>query len=270
MNEDTINEDTINEDTINEDTINEDTINEDTIKILNLVLYSNNNDYDDMYNLTRKHYKKYKNVDTIYYVFSEKYNVPYYYDRNKDILYIYGKETYIPGILEKTVKSFKYVHNLERKFGKIYDYIVRSNISTIINFDKLSYELSNNPIDYGAGLVNFITKGYRHKESGIIDDRYEGLDYPSGTCIILSRKLFKRMVQNIDNIDYNVIDDVSIGDFIKRFFPEYSLNSYEKSFVFNGTVDNKICDPTKYIFFRNRHESRKKDIKMMKYIIDKL
>lgn len=37
-----------------------------------------------------------------------------------------------------------------------------------------------------------------------------------------------------------------------------------------NTVNNKICDPTKYIFFRNRHDSRKEDIKMMKYIINKL
>ena len=88
-------------------------------------------------------------------------------------------------------------------------------------------------------------------------------------CEIILQNYLKTH-EYIHNIDYNVIDDVSIGDFIKRFFPEYPINSYEKYFVFNGIVNDKICDPKKYIFFRNRHDNRKKDIKMMKYVIDNL
>ena len=36
-----------------------------SITIINLVLYSNNNEYNEMYKLTREYYKKFNNVKTI-------------------------------------------------------------------------------------------------------------------------------------------------------------------------------------------------------------
>ena len=77
------------------------------ISIINLVLYSNDNEYEKMYDLTKKYYSKFTNVKTIYYSFDE--NIIHEYELNDDILRIKGKETYIPGILEKTINAFKYI-----------------------------------------------------------------------------------------------------------------------------------------------------------------
>lgn len=218
------------------------------LKFLNLVLYSKNNEYDDMYELTKNHYKKYKNVDTIYYLFSNDIDENYKYDRIKNILIIKGNETYLPGILDKTIKAFKYVETIENINGVKYDYIIRSNISTVINFDKLCKELVNKPVSYGGGFRMKIFKGWRDHPGGIIDDRYEGVEYASGTSIIISRDLLNKMLKKINLIDYNVIDDVSIGQFIMKNFPEYKLETYDDVFLYtnSNTIGSNI---DKYILF---------------------
>jgi len=240
------------------------------LKILNLVLYSPNDEYIDMYKLTNEYYKKYKNVDTLYYHFdnfNDKDNNSYKYDKDNNILLIKGKENYLPGILDKTIKAFKYVEELEKTKGYKYDYIVRSNISTIIDFDKLNDELIRNPIDYGGGIRLMISKGWRDGPGGIDNDRYEGVQYASGTSIIVSRNLLDKMLKKNNLIDYTVIDDVSIGDFISKNFPEYKLHTYDNYFLY--TNENIIgSNISNYIFFRNRNNDRKTDVKLMKYIID--
>lgn len=244
--------------------------NSNKLKILNLVLYSPNDEYIDMYKLTNEYYKKYKNVDTLYYHFdnfNDKDNNSYKYDKDNNILLIKGKENYLPGILDKTIKAFKYVEELEKIKGYKYDYIVRSNISTIIDFDKLNDELIRNPIDYGGGIRLMISKGWRDELGGIDNDRYEGVQYASGTSIIVSRNLLDKMLKKNNLIDYTVIDDVSIGDFISKNFPEYKLHTYDNYFLY--TNDNIIgSNISNYIFFRNRNNDRKTDVKLMKYIID--
>jgi len=60
------------------------------MNILHLVLFSNSYEYDLMYNITSKFYKKIKNVKTIYYTFSDKIDKDYML--KDDILYIYGVE----------------------------------------------------------------------------------------------------------------------------------------------------------------------------------
>ena len=243
--------------------------NSSKLKILNLVLYSPNDEYIDMYKLTNKYYKKYKNVDTLYYHFGDlnNFNNSYKYDKDNNILIIKGKENYLPGILDKTIKAFKYVEELEKIKGYNYDYIVRSNISTIIDFDKLNDKLIRKPIDYGGGIKLVISKGWRDGPSGIDNDRYEGVQYASGTSIIISRNLLDKILKNSNLIDYTVIDDVSIGDFIKKNFPHHQLHSYEDYFL--QTNENIIgSDISNYIFFRNRNNDRKTDLKIMKYIID--
>lgn len=72
------------------------------IKILHLVLYSDDIYYNQMYDITSKYYSKFKNVKTVYYKFSNQTLL------NNDILTIEGTETYLPGILDKTIKAFNY------------------------------------------------------------------------------------------------------------------------------------------------------------------
>lgn len=242
---------------------------EQSISFLNLVLFSPGKDYEQMYQLTRHFYLQFSNVDTIYYIHDETLDDDYDYDKNKNLLRIRGKETYLPGILEKTIKSFHFV----KKMRKTYDYIVRTNISTLVDFRKLSDLLSITKVDYGGGLTNTISDGWRDPNCGINDDRYKGVKYVSGTCIIFSNELFQKMLSMTHLIDYNVIDDVSIGQFVMKHLPEYSLKTFESGFCSTDWVKDeegleKLAK--KYVFFRNRHSDRSEDVRKLDYLVNKI
>lgn len=236
--------------------------NDNSIKILNLVLYSSDNGpYDKMKMITQQFYKKFKNVNTIYYKFTDDLKSDI--ELRDNLLHIKGHESYIPGILEKTIKSFDYFKNDLHK----YDYIVRSNISTIIRFDVLSEDLKINPVDYGCslcfGLENTETK-----------------TFSSGTSIILSSKVVKNIVQNKKMIDMNIIDDVSIGNFVLNNIPNVKLKPVLNSFENNGfyIVPNyennekiyELIENNDIVIFRNRNENRKNDAEQMKQIVELL
>jgi len=225
------------------------------IKIIHLVLYSDDKYYNQMYNITSKYYKKFTNVKTIYYKFYDKTELI------DNILTIKGYESYIPGILDKTIKAFDYIKDYE------FDYIVRSNISTIINFELLINNLNNN-IDYAGGVNLYINDSYRDIYNGIIDDRYKNTYYGSGTSIILSKKIFTHILTNKQYIDYNVIDDVSIGFLIKKILPDIILYNFSDKFLsFNDiNIKNNIVT-NEIIFYRNRNITRDIDIENMSYII---
>jgi len=220
--------------------------------ILHLVLFSHDNGpYDMMYQLTSKFYKLYPNVTTYYYCFDPTMNKEY--KIKGDILYIKGNEDYIPNILDKTIKAFEY-------FNKVidYDYIVRSNISTIINFNLLSEKLLRDKPEYGGG-VNLIEE--LNPTGGMIK-----LYYVSGTNIILSKKIVNRILKNKNNINYNLIDDVAIGLLIRDYMPDIELTSYNEYYNEFSTLENIETD----IFYRNRTDNRYDDVKNMKLIINNI
>lgn len=239
------------------------------LSFLNLVLFSPGKEYQQMYELTSKFYRQFSNVDTIYYLYDDTIHCEYDYNKEKNLLRIRGKETYLPGILEKTIKSFHFTKQL----NKNYDYIVRTNISTIVDFKKLSDLLSIESVDYGGGLTMTISKDWRDPMNGIHDSRYEGVKYVSGTCMIFSNKLFQKMLNATEFIDYNVIDDVSIGQFIKTQFPEYSVKGFEPLFCSTdwAKTEEELNELSKkYVFFRNRHSDRNEDVKKMDCLVNKI
>jgi len=239
-----------------------------TLSIVNLVLYSKNADYDEMYNITRKYYSRFHNVKTIYYRFNP--DIKSDYELIDDVLNIKGEETYVPGILDKTIKAFEYVNK-----NYTFDYLVRSNISTIIEFDLLCEELQKTPIQYGAGTKMVLN--WLDEASGIVDKTYFGTVYGSGTSIILSKNTLSKVLGNKKFIHYNLIDDVSIG----VLFDE-QIKDVKKSFTdirYFYSVPDVNGDPDKllalikdkpYIYYRNRQSSRKIDIEQMKIIADYL
>jgi len=246
--------------------------NNNNVKILHLVLYSSDNGpYDKMKMTTEKFYKKFKNVNTIYYKFTN--DLKNDIELKDNILHIKGNESYIPGILEKTIKSFDYFKNDLHK----YDYIVRSNISTIIRFDILSEDLKNNPVDYGCSLCF----GLENTQQNHSETDKETETFSSGTSIILSSNVVKNIVQNKTMIDMDIIDDVSIGNFILNNMPNVKLLPVLKSFKNNGFFivpnyeNNKekmyeLIENNQIVIFRNRNDNREQDADQMKQIVDLL
>jgi len=235
----------------------------DNITFINLVLYSNDKEYDKMYELTKKYYSSFSNVKTIYYVFNDTLTTEY--QLKDDILNIKGKETYIPGILDKTIQAFEYV-NTHYKF----DYMIRSNISTIVDFHLLLEYLQKTPIMYGGGLKNTITGDKNHPD-------LEGLIYASGTSIMFSKNTLTAFLDKKKHIRNDLIDDVSIGLLMRDHLQDVSQHYIpEDRFIFIPDVngdDSKVLDVIKnrrYIFYRNRQPDRKTDVAQMDTIIRSL
>jgi len=238
-------------------------------RILNLVLFSHNTEYDEMYNITRQYYAS-QNIPTIYYTFSDNENQEQEYNLQNDILQIKGKDTFIPGILEKTIKTFEYI----KPELNNYDYIVRTNISTIVNFNLLKKLLIQNPVEYGGRMLNI--KG-KDTLNGIVDETYLNLDFVAGTCIILSSNLMSRFLQKKHLLNYTLIDDVSISVLLKEQFNDVTAigftDYYYVSRNFNGNDQELInsFNPNYHIFYRNRcDENRAVDVRQMKVIVNEL
>ena len=254
------------------------------MKLFNLIIYNQTPEYDKMRDELRIYLKdirnsikerkgkaeisKYPNIECFtYYFIALDENIPLgeYKLVDDDIIFFGGaKDNLVPGCLLKTIMAFIAVHNS----GIEYDYMIRSNISTVINFDKLVKGItdlnnsSNKKYDYLGGNmfhINWIDPVYG------VTEKYNGVKYVQGTNIILSQKTVNLIVHNKDKIDYNVVDDVSFGVFV-RDFKEHLTNDFAvipNSFAIN----NNTCDD-KNIFYRNRNTDRTNDVHNVSKIIE--
>lgn len=218
------------------------------------------------------HYKKYDTVTTYFYTMMEDLEEDY--KIIDDIIYIKGKECYVPSLLIKTIKTFELFEKDD------YDYIVRTNVSTIINYEELIKELIQTPIKfYGGGLS--MNLQWTADYAGITDDTWFGTTFITGTSIIFSKEAFRFLLNNKDKIRLDIIDDVSLGIFFKEHAPTYRVQTLPQSKYY--TVPIYITPPdmidinrmkydintNKYIFYRNRcYNNREIDLIQMKFIID--
>lgn len=236
------------------------------MKILNLILYSDNKDYyKKMYNILTNYYNHYSYVKTYFYKYNENINNDV--ELIDNIINIKGKENYNPGILEKTLKTLKYV---EKEFED-YDYLIRTNISSVVDFDLLKEQLEATPILYSGGTHILILK-WIDEPAGIIDTRHFFTPYVSGTSIIFSKEGYKQLLNNIHLIDKTLIDDVAIGVLFKTInIPltnlscnnnrHYDVEIDLKNININNILNNNI------IVYRNRNDiDRNIDVNNMKII----
>lgn len=253
------------------------------MRILNLVLYSDtteNECYDEMFALTQKFYQTFEpDVRTIYYKYS-KIDTDFYLQDN--VLSIKGRESFVPGVLDKTLKAFQYV--IENSILDDYDLVIRSNVSTIVDFALLKTKLQENGIPYyGGGKV----ENLQWEGGGITDNTWFGTLFVSGTSIILSKDAVKFIVDNKNKVKMDIIDDVSIAIFFMTEQKELAYPPVElKQFLympcfFKNTVKGLVfylnellnfVKSKKTIFYRNNCTSnrvdRRFDIIQMKHIID--
>jgi hypothetical protein len=244
--------------------------NNSEFKILNLVLYSSDNGgpYDKMRNLTDKYYKRFHFVTTYYYCF--KPDLEKDFELKDNILYVKGDESYIPGILQKTIDAFEYFREEIPK----YRYVVRSNISTIIRFDILQEDLKNNAVGYGCALC----WNMEHDNNKTLHP-YSPIIFSSGTSIIFSSDVVMNIINNKNKLDMQKIDDLSIGEFVEKEMPEVKLQPVlknTKNFGFHFVPDLKedrdkikeLIQDNKIIFFRNHNGDRELDANQMAIIVE--
>ena len=230
------------------------------MKILNLVLYSDNEiNYVHMYEALSEYYKGFSDVSTYFYKYNE--NISDNIEIKGDVISIKGRESYIPGILNKTIDTFMLFKN-NGEYEK-YDYIIRSNISSIVNFSLLSEQLELNPVEYyGSTNIGYIT----------LDNT--NIPFASGTNIIMSKKGYITLVDNINLLDKALIDDISIAVFFHKL--NIKITKVDKAgkngFVFVPMINNNLeyekLVRHDYLVYRNRSDdNRHCDVINMKNII---
>jgi hypothetical protein len=212
-----------------------------------------------MYEALSGYYKGFSDVTTYFYKYNE--NITDNIEVSGDIINIKGRESYMPGILNKTIDAFMLFKN-NGEYEK-YDYIIRSNISSIVNFSLLSEQLELKPVEYyGSTNIGYIT----------LDNT--NIPFASGTNIIMSKKGYMIFVDNINLLDKALIDDISIAVFFHKLNIKITKvdKAGENGFVFVPMINNNLeyekLVSSNYLVYRNRSENnRQYDVINMKNIL---
>lgn len=205
-------------------------------KILNLILYSHGDEYQIMYEILSA-YLEYNKIQHLFYTFGNETKL------ENNILYLKGEESMVPGILEKTILAFEFTKEYD------YDFIVRSNISTLVDFNKLSIP----EIDYGGPLYYY--GSFVDIPAGLTEEKhqlYGKYHFVSGICIILSKKCVNWLLENKESLmSYGIIDDVAIGIcigsikndlMVSKTNDKISWNLEEEAVVYRNKTDDRMLD----------------------------
>lgn len=224
------------------------------MRILHLVLFSETDpEYKCMYYHTRNWYAQCKDVETYYYTFDEN-ATEITIDADTNIMRVPGKNSFMPGILQKTIQAFAYGLN-----HKDFDYCVRSNVSTVVNFPNLFHHLKATPFLYGGTHV--MTQTIETKSDAI---PHGPVQFAQGTCIVLSHDSLRLIVQQRDSLCQEVADDVSIALFLKQqhIIPQ-TIGTQYIGFQSSYNIDGVTA-------FRNHSSNRKDDSTNVRSIVNVL
>lgn len=174
-------------------------------------------------------------------------------DRENKTLFVRGDECLIPGILHKTVEALSYFLSLT----PTYDYVWRTNLSSVLDFAGLQQYLSS--LDKGGGFYG----GYIGKaasgatESGHLDPIF----FASGAGFLMSRDVALYLVENKSLLRWDLIDDVAIGALLE---PRFGIVPIDRCWVQTGSEDLSV---TKGVFhFRCESYQHLRTVEFMRYV----
>lgn len=230
------------------------------MKFLVIIIYNPKVQYErEMYNLHTK-YLKNKNIMHYFVTWNQTQNDDIVVDDN--VIKLKGSESFVPGIMLKTMTALKY---LTINLGLDYDYLLRTNISTVINYDNLINYLNTNiqpEHEFFTFFKNVIK--WTDPNAGITDVHYD-TPYAQGTNIFLKRNVVDKLLADENLIDCNVIDDVSLGYTMTRL--GITLHDFGKQLY--STNENNPSSNN--IFFRNKRDhNRYEDVKVIKRLYSKI
>jgi hypothetical protein len=214
----------------------------------------------------------YRKNNVQYYIVASRFSEtnPNEIELEDNIIFVNQKESYF-NILNKTLKAMEYINNVLKID---YDFMIRTNVSTVINVPQLLKELAPLPrknISIGGNKmqINWICAAY-----GVNDNRYKGRWFIQGTSIVLSKDVSEDIVKNQHKIEKTIVDDISLFMYLGIFNPTAyeSVNKYTVSFYeCCENLDELYKIPKNIAFYRNKTENmRDEDITRMKYLCNML
>lgn len=220
------------------------------MQLIILILANDEPHYLQMQNLWRKYMNKFDNIKS-YFI---KYNINKI-NNNQDIfiedntIYIKGNhESFTPGCLDKTIKSFEYILNNEN-----FDYVIRTNMSSVWDLNKIYNLLLSN--EFNAG--------------GVIGNHNSQL-FISGAGMIFNRNMCNLIVKNKNNLNYNILDDLSIGILLTNLNINFTSLTRFEAYNYENTlsiIDNKLIE--NYYHFRCKSNLNGNiTINIMSYLIN--
>lgn len=201
------------------------------MKILTLRIYNHTPDYDNMYDLHMQY-----DTNSVFLIASPDI-LEATYDPKTKILTVPGNESLVPGILQKTIKGVKYcLDNFE------FDILIRSNMSTIVNYSELEKQLITIPSIYGGHVWKYF----------ILLKYYS---FISGCCTVMDKEVCNYLVNTQHSLLYSLEDDVAIGKLLSNRFPITFTTRYSQT----KTITPNTCF---YRFRQNtkRYDQRESDI----------
>ena len=220
------------------------------MKLIFLILANDTDNYLKMQELWKMYMDSHENIKS-YFI---KYNLNKL-NNDKDIfmenntIYIKGnKESIIPGCLDKTIKSIEYILDNEK-----FDYIIRTNMSSVWDLNKIYNLLSSN---------DFVTGGVIGKKNS--------QQFISGAGILLRNDICKMIIENKNYLDYNIIDDVSIGIFLTNNNIHMNPLTRFEAYNYENDLDkiNKCLDGSYFHFRCKSNKDSDNTINTMRYIIN--
>lgn len=233
------------------------------MKALLLLIHSPSPIYNEMFSIQQRFVHSFDEIDTFFVVMRE--NQINLVEQENDIIYVKGKE-HVLNILYKTITSLEY---LLQKYE--YDFVIRSNISTIIHIPKLIQYLNTIPTTGIYTSSQFLNLQWLDPKAGIHNNSLFGTIYASGISITFSNDTIKYLINNKEKLRHDIVDDVSIGLFFQKYNP--TILKKGKQFISTELYTNTVTKNTNindYIFFRNKCSNRTVDIKIMDLIVKNL
>ncbi len=196
-------------------------------------------------------------------------------DLGRQTIYVKQSECLIPGILAKTVKALEWASDH-------YDYVWRTNLSSVLDFDGLyqyCLNISNNTGFYGGYIGE-----YQHslsevgnyvplrepKVPDVLPLKKEGARgnlwfsrFASGAGFLMSRDVVEYLMENQSLLRWDLIDDVAIGLLLE---PVFGLVHIERQWI------QSLDEPVNFNVFHYRCESymHMNTVAYMQKVISKL
>ena len=162
------------------------------IGVIILILANDNTIYLQCQTLWKRYINSHPNIKSYFIKLNPELKNDILIDN--DIIFVKGNESYVPGCLIKTVESIKYLLSNEE-----FDYIFRTNMSSVVDLNKLYNLLENYNQDY-SGVIGYC----------------DNVKFASGAGMLLSKNMCNFLINNRHLLNYNLIDDVSIGTLLQN------------------------------------------------------